>query len=261
MSWLQSSQDLQDFAHNTSNVGLLKLKRKHLIFDLRHVNKYMTWLHWAKTTAAACFQHVQPKSIHDSLKASDLYPSAADSQFRAGSKTTTFSLAGSGNSCDCDWWRLVGPFGEISRVQHLALTDPRSRKLVAPAIGLMAVFDQKTPRSLALPLKAPTWPEVMNFATMLAKRTSRWLAFIFALILRSWVMGQWDLICAKTSVFYYEWLLKSFHRPWNKPCISRIKPLHGLRTPRSEGSSTQKATVAHRDEICCYKLWVNIECI
>lgn len=139
---------------------------------------------------------------HDSLKASDLYQSAADSQFRAGSKTQRFLQPVPATRVTVTGGDSSAPSG-ISRVQNLALTDPLSRKLAAPAIGLMAVFDQKTPRSLALPLKAPTWPEVMNFAnagnvsTMLHQRTSRWLVFIFALIVRSYGTS----LFAKTSVF------------------------------------------------------------
>lgn len=41
-------------------------------------------------------------------------------------------------------------------------------------------------------------------------------------------MGQWDLICAKTSAFSYEWLLKSLHKPLNAHWHAHLESSHSM---------------------------------
>lgn len=210
----------------------------------------------SKNTAAAWFQHAQPKSIHTTVwRHQTIYQSAADSQKRWFKNNDVFfrlrlvwlwlvatrrPLRGEDESQIWLWqihwvgnWRLLGLMAVF-----------RSKKRLAASLCLW---------KLRLGRKVMSFANAGNVSTMLHKRTSRWLVFIFALILRSWVMGQWDLIFCKNNCFLLWMATKILSQTIERPlaCTSRIKPLHGLQTPRSEGSSTQKATVAHRDEICC----------
>lgn len=183
----------------------------------------------SKNTAAACFQHVQPKSMHDSLKASDLYPSAADSQKR-WFKNTTFS-SGS-NSCDCDWWRLIGPFGDFT--SPTSGFDRSTKSEIGGSFGLMAVFDSKNawqPRFASESSDLAGSDEFRECWKCIyhAAQKNQSVACIH-ICTDSKVMGHGSMgpdFCKK-KCFYYEWLLKSLHKPWNAHWHAHLESSHSM---------------------------------
>ena len=175
----------------------------------------------SKNTAAACFQHVQPKSIHTTVLRHQTFTNRLQiHSFALVVLTTTFS-SGSGNSCDCDWWRLVGPFGEISRVQHLALTDPLKSEIGGSGhwvdgsfrskIALQPRFASESSDLAGSDEFREGWKCIYH-----AAQTNQSVACIHICTdIKVMGHGSTGPIFCKNKCFYYEWLLKSLHKPLN----------------------------------------------
>lgn len=232
---------------------------------------------------AACFQHVQPKSIHDSLKASVLYQSVADSQKRWFKNNDVFFsrfrqlvwlwLVATRRPLRGDFTSPTSGFDRSTQVGNWRLRP----------LGWWQFSIKKRPAASLCLWKlrlggSDEFRECWKCIYHAALKNQSMACIHICTDIKVMGHGSMGPDLCKNKCFFLWMATKILTQTIERPlaCTSRIKPLHGLQTPRSEGSSTHKATSTHsvmklmvtncewilnafNNGWMCYNLWVNME--